>query len=77
MGLFTNIIYGIKFSNKKKTLIRVTAGDSLFKYKVPEGTECIGEGAFKDCASLQSLILPNSMTTIKKMHSKAVNPYKP
>ena len=66
MGLFTNIIYGIKFSNKKKTLIRVTAGDSLFKYKVPEGTECIGEGAFKDCASLQSLILPNSVTFIGK-----------
>ena len=56
MGLFTNFIYGIEFSPDKKTLLRVTAGDYLCEYKVPSSTKCIGEGAFKDCASLQSIM---------------------
>ena len=61
--------YGVKYSRDGKKLL--TASSSLWyssfrekEYVVREGTEVICDGAFSGCYSLQSITIPNSVTSI-------------
>ena len=59
--------YGVKYSRDGKKLLN--ASSSLLcwwaeEYVVIEGTEVICDGAFNSCKSLQSITIPNSVTSI-------------
>lgn len=55
---------GVLFSAGKK-LLRCPVGKSA-DYTVLSGTVAIAGGAFKDCAKLESLVIPDSVTAIGK-----------
>ena len=54
--------YGVKYSRDGKKLLKDYF--SLSEYVVREGTEVICDGAFRGCKSLQSVTIPNSVTSI-------------
>ena len=56
--------YGVKYSRDGKKLLRASYYSSLRKYVVREGTEVICDYAFWLCESLQSITIPNSVTSI-------------
>lgn len=53
---------GVLFSADKK-LLRCPVGKAA-DYTVPSGTVAIAGGAFKDCAKLESLVIPDSVISI-------------
>ena len=53
---------GVMYSRDGKKLLK--ASSSLREYVVREGTEVICDGAFSWCTSLQSVTIPNSVTSI-------------
>ena len=59
-------IDGVLFSKDGKQLLAYPAGRHIFKYKVPEGVEVIGEKAFVDCKHLYKIELPKRLKTIKR-----------
>lgn len=46
------------------TLVSYPAEQTVSFYDVREGTVMIGEGAFRDCTSLQTILLPDSLLII-------------
>ena len=58
--------YGVKYSRDGKKLLWASFSFSLREkeYVVREGTEVICDGAFSSCYSLQSITIPNSVTSI-------------
>ena len=56
--------YGVKYSRDGKKLLRASYYSSLREYVVREGTEVICDYAFWLCESLQSITIPNSVTSI-------------
>lgn len=54
--------YGVMYSHDGKKLLKTSY--SLHEYVVREGTEVICDGAFSWCTSLQSVTIPNSVTSI-------------
>lgn len=46
------------------TLVSYPAEQTVSFYDVREGTVMIGEGAFRDCTSLQTILLPDSLLVI-------------
>ncbi|MBR4656144.1 MAG: leucine-rich repeat domain-containing protein, partial [Oscillospiraceae bacterium] len=57
-------IDGVLFTKDGKTLLRYPNNSPLMDYEVPAGVTAIGEGAFRDCGSLASVLLPDGVETI-------------
>ena len=55
---------GVLYSKDLTSIIRVPEGVKLKEFSIPEGVTTIGNGAFTDCETLQSVGIPNSSTTI-------------
>ena len=56
--------YGVKYSRDGKKLLKAYFSSWEEEYVVREGTEVICDGAFSCCFSLQSVTIPNSVTSI-------------
>ena len=56
--------YGVKYSRDGKKLLKASLSSWEEKYVVREGTEVICDGAFEQCKSLESITIPNSVTSI-------------
>ena len=56
--------YGVKYSRDGKKLLKASSSLCEEEYVVREGTEVICDGAFSWCTSLQSVTIPNSVTSI-------------
>ena len=56
--------YGVKYSRDGKKLLMASSSLRWNEYVVREGTEVICDGAFNLCESLQSISIPNSVTSI-------------
>ena len=56
--------YGVKYSRDGKKLLKASSSFREKEYVVREGTEVICDGAFRGCDSLQSVTIPNSVTSI-------------
>ena len=56
--------YGVKYSRDGKKLLKASSSLREKEYVVREGTEVICDGAFSWCKSLQSITIPNSVTSI-------------
>lgn len=55
---------GILFNKTKTTLIRMPSGKKTVHYVVPKGIEKIESCAFKDCISLVSLQMPDTVSVV-------------
>ena len=56
--------YGVKYSSNGKKLLKTSSSFREKEYVVREGTEVICVRAFCGCESLQSVTIPNSVTSI-------------
>lgn len=56
--------YGVMYSRDGKKLLNVSFSFRKKEYVVREGTEVICDGGFSSCKSLQSVTIPNSVTSI-------------
>ena len=56
--------YGVKYSRDGKKLLKASSSLRGIEYVVREGTEVICDGAFRWCEFLQSVTIPNSVTSI-------------
>lgn len=56
--------YGVKYSRDGKKLLKASSSFRENEYVVREGTEVICNGTFSSCKSLQSITIPNSVTSI-------------
>ena len=56
---------GILFSKDKTKIIVYPAGKNDMEYTIPNTVTCIGESAFKDVSSLETVSLPDSVITIE------------
>ena len=63
---------GVLFNKAKTELITYPSGKTEPKYIIPDSVRKIGDLAFKNCTSLKSIIIPESITEIK---SKAFGYY--
>ncbi len=54
---------GVLFSKNQSVLIQYPTGRSATSYTVPNTVVSIGEGAFKDCKNLNSVIISDSVTS--------------
>ena len=54
--------YGVKYTAGGLKLI--SAPNDTIAYIIKKGTQVIGKGAFRKCSSLQSITIPNSVTSI-------------
>ena len=56
--------FGVIYSKDGLRLLKCELNLKLSKYKIKSGTAVIGDNAFFWCESLQSIIIPNSVTSI-------------
>ena len=56
--------YRVMYSRDGKKLLKASFSFRKKKYVVREGTEVICDDAFRQCGSLQSITIPNSVTSI-------------
>ena len=54
----------VLFTKDGKKLVQYPAGLKSDSFKVPDGVETIGEGAFIGCSTLTQISLPNGVKTI-------------
>ena len=57
---------GVLFNKNKTKLIQYPVGNLNASYIVPDGVTSIGTYSFVDSANLESMILPNSLTSIEE-----------
>lgn len=57
---------GVLFTKDKKQLLRYPPAKVGSHYEIPAGIECIGEMAFSCCTLLSEIIIPDTITTIKR-----------
>ena len=57
-------IDGVLFSKPDRRLVYYPNAFTMSEYKVPEGTEIIGDSAFIGCSSLIAVTVPDSVTAI-------------
>ena len=55
---------GILFNKDKTTLIQYAIGKTDTQYTIPDSVTSIGDGAFSDCSSLESVTIGNSVESI-------------
>ena len=55
--------FGVEYSKDGKKLLECT-NKHLTNYSIRKGTKCIGDSAFFMCSSLQSITIPDSVTSI-------------
>lgn len=56
---------GVLFNKEKTVLIGYPSGKKDTSYKIPNGVVSIGKRAFYGCSELQSVTIPNSVTSIE------------
>ena len=60
-------INGVLFSKDKKTIVSYPNNRDGKEYIIPEGTEIIGESAFRSNENLQNIIIPEGIKIIKTL----------
>ena len=58
------LVDGVLFSRDGSTLVWYPAGLRGTAYTVPEGTQRIGEGAFRSCRDMEEVAFPQSLMQI-------------
>ena len=58
------IINGVLFSKVDKRMVCYPCAFTASEYTIPQGIQCIGDGAFYNCDSLMSITLSDSVTSI-------------
>ena len=58
------VVDGVLFTADGKTLVAYPSGRKAETYRVPDGVETIGAGAFEDCLALESVSFPDGLQTI-------------
>lgn len=61
---YMKCVDNVIFSSDGKTLMSFAQYDDRTEYIVPEGTEIIGEEAFRLCRNLKKVIIPDTVTEI-------------
>ena len=58
---------GVVFDKKKVKLLFYPEGKFYDNYQIPDGVECLGEGAFRKNIILKKVVIPESVTEIQDM----------
>lgn len=65
---------GVLFDKSKSVLIKYPEGEKDTSYIIPDGVTSIGDGAFMYCESLQSITIPENVTSDDVTVTVKVNP---
>lgn len=65
---------GVLFDKSKSVLIKYPEGEKDTSYIIPDGVTSIGDGAFMYCESLQSITIPENITSDEVTVTVKVNP---
>lgn len=65
---------GVLFDKSKSVLIKYPDGKKDTSYIIPDGVTSIGDGAFMYCESLQSITIPENVTSDEVTVTVKVNP---
>ena len=58
---------GVLFNKDKTEIIRYPEGKKDTSYKIPDGVTSVGGSAFSRCGALESVTLPNSVTSVGEL----------
>ena len=61
---YSNDEFGVLFNKDKTELIQYPIGNTRTSYTIPDSVTSIGENAFSDCTSLESVTIPDGVTRI-------------
>ncbi len=58
------VVDNVLFTKDKKTLVAYPTDNDVHNYKIPDGTEVLGDYSFSYCYSLHGIDIPNSITKV-------------